>query len=192
MPHRVTDAGLADPPDAKRRTASAHLVQERCPLVAASSLTLAGDHQAQHPLPGQRPVGEHPGRLGTTLADHDPSPQSAPWWNARRSGSPGRRPRCWEWATAECRQAGFEPDDRYTTTDLQIHLRLVERGLAAALLPDLAGARDRHGVVTHPLPSRPRRQIFTTVRRGATRQPKIQAFTTALKTQETPPRPERS
>jgi DNA-binding transcriptional LysR family regulator len=41
-----------------------------------------------------------------------------------------------EWATAVCRQAGFEPEVRYTSTDLQIHLRLVESGLAAALLPD--------------------------------------------------------
>jgi DNA-binding transcriptional LysR family regulator len=40
-----------------------------------------------------------------------------------------------EWATAVCRQAGFEPEVRYTSTDLQIHLRLVESGLAAALLP---------------------------------------------------------
>jgi DNA-binding transcriptional LysR family regulator len=97
-----------------------------------------------------------------------------------------------QWATAVCRQAGFEPDDRYTTTDLQIHLRLVERGLAAALLPDLSGARDRNDVVTHPLPSRPERQILTTVRRGATSQPKILAFTTALRAQETPPSPERA
>ena len=40
-----------------------------------------------------------------------------------------------------CRQAGFEPDVRYTSTDLQIHLRLVEHGLAAAMLPDLSGRR---------------------------------------------------
>src|SRR6516162_8024822 len=97
-----------------------------------------------------------------------------------------------EWATAVCRQTGFEPDDRYTSTDLQIHLRLVERGLAAALLPDLAGARDRHDVIAHRLSGRPRRQIFTTVRRGATSQPKVQAFTTVLKTQETQPRPDRA
>jgi DNA-binding transcriptional LysR family regulator len=95
-----------------------------------------------------------------------------------------------EWATAVCRQAGFEPDDRYTSTDLQIHLRLVEHGLAAALLPDLAGARDRHGVVAHRLPGCPQRQIFATVRRGATSQPKVQAFTTILKTQETQPGPD--
>jgi len=97
-----------------------------------------------------------------------------------------------EWATAACRQAGFEPDARYTTTDLQIHLRLVESGLAAALLPDLSGARDRHDVVAHRLHDRPRRQIFTTVRSGAARHPKVQAFTTALKTQGPQPDPERA
>lgn len=42
-----------------------------------------------------------------------------------------------EWAVGACRKAGFEPDVRFTSTDLQIHLRLVESGLAAALLPDL-------------------------------------------------------
>lgn len=87
-----------------------------------------------------------------------------------------------EWATTVCRQAGFEPDVRYTSTDLQIHLRFVERGLAAALLPDLSGACDRRGVVAHQLQGRPERQIFATVRRGAARQPKIRAFTTALQT----------
>jgi len=86
-----------------------------------------------------------------------------------------------EWATAACRQAGFEPDVRYTSTDLQIHLRLAGSGLAAALLPDLSGAGDRQDVVTHRLQGRPRRQIFSTVRRGAARYPKVQAFTTALK-----------
>jgi DNA-binding transcriptional LysR family regulator len=86
-----------------------------------------------------------------------------------------------EWATAACRQAGFEPDVRYTSTDLQIHLRLAESGLAAALLPDLSGAGDRQDVLTHRLQGRPRRQIFSTVRRGAARHPKVQAFTTALK-----------
>src|SRR5215831_8351059 len=91
-----------------------------------------------------------------------------------------------EWATAACRQAGFEPDARYTTTDLQIHLRLVESGLAVALLPDLSGAGDRRDVVAHRLHGRPRRQIFTTVRSGSARHPKVQAFTTALKAHKPP------
>jgi len=86
-----------------------------------------------------------------------------------------------EWATSVCRDAGFEPDVRYTSTDLQIHLRLVQHGLAAALLPDLAGADDHPGVTTHQLLGQ-RRQIFTMVRSGATRHPTIQAFTTALET----------
>jgi DNA-binding transcriptional LysR family regulator len=95
-----------------------------------------------------------------------------------------------QWATAACRQAGFEPDARYTTTDLQIHLRLVENGLAAALLPDLSGAGNRNDVTAHRLAGRPSRQIFTTVRRGATRHPNIQAFTTALTANKPRPGPE--
>ena len=86
-----------------------------------------------------------------------------------------------DWATAVCRQAGFEPDVRYTSTDLQIHLRLAESGLAAALLPDLSGARHRQDVVATLLPGRPRRQLFTAVRRGAANHPNVHAFTTALK-----------
>jgi DNA-binding transcriptional LysR family regulator len=97
-----------------------------------------------------------------------------------------------QWATAACRQAGFEPDARYTTTDLQIHLRLVESGLAAALLPDLSGASDRHDVVAHQLHGRPRRQIFTAVRRGAARHPKVQAFTSVLKAHRPRPDPEQA
>ena len=97
-----------------------------------------------------------------------------------------------EWAAAACRQAGFEPDARYTSTDLQIHLRLVESGLAAALLPGLSGAGDCHHVLTHRLRARPRRQIFTTVRRGAVHHPNIQAFTGALMAHGPRPDPERT
>jgi DNA-binding transcriptional LysR family regulator len=92
----------------------------------------------------------------------------------------GTTPR--EWAVAVCRQAGFEPDIRYTSADPHTHLRFVEAGLAAALLPDLAGAKYRQGVVTRRLRGRPTRQIFTTVRRGAARHPAVQALTTALLT----------
>jgi DNA-binding transcriptional LysR family regulator len=97
-----------------------------------------------------------------------------------------------QWATAACRQAGYEPDVRYTTTDLQIHLRLVESGLAAALLPDLSGAGDRHHVTAHRLHGRPSRQIFTTVRRGAAGHPNIQALTTALTADKPRPGPEQT
>jgi DNA-binding transcriptional LysR family regulator len=102
-------------------------------------------------------------------------------------GTPAR-----EWATAACRHAGFEPDARYTSIDLQFHLRLVESGLAAALLPDLSGAGDRREVIPRQLDGRPRRQIFTTVRRGTARHPNIQAFTTALKAHRSQPGPEQA
>jgi DNA-binding transcriptional LysR family regulator len=85
-----------------------------------------------------------------------------------------------DWATSVCRQAGFEPDVRYTSTDLQVHLRLVESGLAAALLPDLSGAAARPGVTAQRLPGHPRRHIFTTVRRGSAAHPTIQALIAAL------------
>ena len=97
-----------------------------------------------------------------------------------------------QWATAACRHAGFEPDARYTTTDLQIHLRLVESGLAAALLPDLSGAGDRQDVAAFRLRGRPSRQIFTTVGSGAARHPKVQAFTTALTANKPRPGPEQA
>jgi DNA-binding transcriptional LysR family regulator len=41
------------------------------------------------------------------------------------------------WAEQQCRVAGFEPDVRFETADLQAHIRLVESGHAVALLPDL-------------------------------------------------------
>jgi DNA-binding transcriptional LysR family regulator len=91
-------------------------------------------------------------------------------------GTPAR-----EWALTVCRQAGFEPDVRYTSTDLQIHLRLAEKGLAAALLPDLSGAHHGQNVLAIQMPGRPRRQLFTAVRRGAADHPNIHSFTNALK-----------
>lgn len=87
-----------------------------------------------------------------------------------------------QWAMATCRAAGFEPDVRYVSSDLQIHLTLVDRGLASALLPDLAGARTRTGVTVRQLPGRPARQVFAAVRLGAVEHPTVQAFTRSLTT----------
>lgn len=66
-----------------------------------------------------------------------------------------------------------------TTTDLQIHLRLVEAQLAVALVPELSGVRDRSSVTVHHMRGRPVRQIFAAVRRGASEHPAIRAFITA-------------
>ena len=96
---------------------------------------------------------------------------------------PGTRPRAW--ATAVCRQAGFEPDVPHTSPDLQTHLRLAQAGLAAALLPELSGAREAPGVLTRPLPGRPTRQLFASMRSGTDAHPTIDAFLTALDTHGT-------
>ena len=152
-------------------------------LVAGEFDLVLGEEYPGQPLPRPRETERHD-LLTDELRLITPA-----GWSERSLPSLASRPFVMEpvgttarqWATAACRQAGFEPDARYTTTDLQIHLRLVESGLAAALLPDLSGASDRHDVVAHQLHGRPRRQIFTTVRRGAARHPMVQAFTSALK-----------
>ena len=152
-------------------------------LVAGEFDLVLGEEYPGHPLPRPRETERHD-LLTDELRLITPA-----GWSERSLTSLASRPfvlepvgtTAREWATAACRQAGFEPDVRYTSTDLQIHLRLAESGLAAALLPDLSGASDRQDVVTHRLQGRPRRQIFSTVRRGAARYPKVQAFTTALK-----------
>ena len=158
-------------------------------LIAGEFDIILGEEYPGHPLPRPRET-ERQDLLTDELRLITPAA-----WTERSLPELASRPFAMEpagttarqWATGVCRQAGFEPDDRYTTTDLQIHLRLVESGLAAALLPDLSGARDHHDVVEYRLPGRPQRQIFTTIRRGAARHPTIGAFTTALKAQETQP-----
>lgn len=85
------------------------------------------------------------------------------------------------WANAACREAGFEPDVRYSSSDLLVHLRMVEEGLAAALLPVLAGAEERQGVRVHALDNSPERKIVSAVRRGALQHPKTRTFTDALR-----------
>ena len=85
-----------------------------------------------------------------------------------------------DWATATCRSAGFEPDARYRSTDLKIHLTLVAHGLAAALVPDLSGAAAHQGVALHALPGSPARAVFAALRLGAAEHPAVEAFTTAL------------
>ncbi|MGW9592191.1 LysR family transcriptional regulator [Streptomyces chartreusis] len=85
------------------------------------------------------------------------------------------------WAVALCREAGFEPDVRYESSDLLVHLRLVEHGHAAAFLPSLMW---RGWLPTVPLqrlpPHQQVRTLATIVRRGASCNPAIQAVRQAL------------
>ncbi len=86
-----------------------------------------------------------------------------------------------EWAESMCRQAGFEPDVTYTSSDLQIHLRMVESSLAAALLPRLAGAAARREVRVCPLPGNPARTVFAATRRGGAARPTLAAVIAAFR-----------
>jgi DNA-binding transcriptional LysR family regulator len=79
-----------------------------------------------------------------------------------------------------CRVAGFEPDVRYETADLQAHIRLVESGNAVALIPELVWAGRDTSCRLLDLPGDPRRTIFTAHRAAGAASPAAQAFRSAL------------
>ena len=84
------------------------------------------------------------------------------------------------WAEQACRVAGYEPDVRYETADLQAHVRLVESGNAVALLPDLIWTGRTSPALRHELPGDPRRTIFTSTRFSAADSPGVRAVRDAL------------
>ncbi|MGH8828235.1 MAG: LysR family transcriptional regulator, partial [Jiangellaceae bacterium] len=81
--------------------------------------------------PGQ-PLARLPEADRTELLNDELLLATPSAWGARTLGELGARPFVMEpasttagqWALAACRTAGFEPDVRYTSTDLNIHLRL--------------------------------------------------------------------
>ncbi|MBG0740478.1 LysR family transcriptional regulator [Paeniglutamicibacter antarcticus] len=79
------------------------------------------------------------------------------------------------WAEQACRQAGFEPDVRYETADLQAQIRLIESGNAVALMPDLVWTGRPTTVRLLDLPDLPRRTVFTSARQASRRRPAILA-----------------
>jgi len=135
------------------------------------------------PLPRRREIERHP------LVSDELRLVTPADWSERDLESLADRPWAMEppgttsraWSTTVCRQAGFEPDVRFTTTDVLLHLHLVEAGHAAALLPDLAGAVGRERVRTHRLQNRPARNVFSAVRRGAGQHPAVTAFEDAIR-----------
>lgn len=79
------------------------------------------------------------------------------------------------WAEQTCRLAGFEPDVRFETADLQAHISLVESGHAAALLPDLVWGAREPTIRVVELEGRPRREVFTSARRSGSTSAAISA-----------------
>ncbi len=88
-----------------------------------------------------------------------------------------------------CRRAGFEPDVRYETADLQAHIRLVESGNAVALIPDLVWAGRDTSCRLLDLDGRPRRTIFTAQRLAGAASPAARALREALTEAVQPPPP---
>ncbi|WP_407547954.1 LysR substrate-binding domain-containing protein [Streptomyces sp. Pv4-95] len=112
----------------------------------------AGGSDAESPMAALRSLADHP-------------------WVLEPEGTTARH-----WAMTLCRDAGFEPDVRFETTDLLLHVRLVEQNHAAAFLPGLVWS-GRHPTVTlRQLPrGRRTRRVFTVVRRGRSAHPAVRA-----------------
>jgi DNA-binding transcriptional LysR family regulator len=82
------------------------------------------------------------------------------------------------WVESLCREAGFEPDIRYTTADLLVHRQLITDGHAVGILPGLLG---RSGPMLIDIPGGPHtRRILTAGRREAVGHPAIEACRQAL------------
>jgi DNA-binding transcriptional LysR family regulator len=79
------------------------------------------------------------------------------------------------WAEQACRTAGFEPDVRFETADLQAQVRLIESGNAVALMPDLVWTGRGTTAQLLDLPGNPHRTVFTSVRRSSAQRPAILA-----------------
>jgi DNA-binding transcriptional LysR family regulator len=79
------------------------------------------------------------------------------------------------WAEQACRSAGFEPDVRYETADLQAQIRLIESGNAVALMPDLVWTGMSRPVQLLDLPGLPKRTVFTSTRTAGRIHPAILA-----------------
>jgi DNA-binding transcriptional LysR family regulator len=84
------------------------------------------------------------------------------------------------WMEQQCRRAGFEPELRYETDDVEAHVALVESGNAVALLSDLMRVRHTPGVRLVELPGSPRRQVFTSARASLSDLPSIAACRAAF------------
>lgn len=85
------------------------------------------------------------------------------------------------WALQTCRSAGFEPDIRYETADLQAHVRLVETGNAVALLPGLVHSGAALRMRRIDLAGEPQRTVFTAARAAAFGYPALEAVRDALR-----------
>jgi len=115
-------------------------------------------------------------------------PAGLPWADIRAIHDADKAPWVMEptgaasrhFAEQACRLAGFEPDVRFETADLQAQIRLIESGNAVALLPGLLWMGREPTVRLRGLKDAPRRTIFTSARRATASQPSVLACRDAL------------
>jgi DNA-binding transcriptional LysR family regulator len=88
-----------------------------------------------------------------------------------------------EITTRICREhGGFDPDIRHRTNDAIVGLRLVGRGLAVMLIPQLAAAGPHPGVVIRDISRAPlKRMIFAATRTADARRPAVRAVLDAVR-----------
>lgn len=86
-----------------------------------------------------------------------------------------------DWATALCRQAGFEPEVAIETSDVMLQINYVREGLGLALIPGLAlTATNRRGLRWSHVSGHPARRISLAARSGSQSTPGIEAVRDAL------------
>lgn len=95
-------------------------------------------------------------------------------WTMEPEGTASRH-----WAEQLCRRAGFEPDVRFETDDLEAQIALIENGNAVAILPDLMRVRRRPNLRVVDVDPR-RRSVFTATRNAISATPAIVACRQAL------------
>ncbi len=142
---------------------------------------------------------EYPGHAARVYPDLDREPLTSdllrlavpatgqPWDQVRTVTDAARLPWTMEpvgtasrhWAEQLCRRAGFEPDVRFETDDLEAQIALIESGNAVAILPDLMRVRRRPDVRVVDVDAR-RRTVFTATRSALSRTPAIRACRDAL------------
>lgn len=85
------------------------------------------------------------------------------------------------YAEQACRVAGFEPDVRFETADLQAQLALIEAGHAVAFIPALMLQGAPRQVRVIPGQTEDRRTVFAAVRAASRQEPGVQAVLNALR-----------
>ncbi|MEV4949295.1 LysR substrate-binding domain-containing protein [Streptomyces sp. NPDC053755] len=119
-------------------------------------------------LPSAHPLAGAP---GLRLADLSAEPWifggSGPWS---------------EITTTACEAAGFVPEQAHSASGWTAILAMVEAGMGVALVPRMASAERRSGVVMRVLSAdQPRRHVVAAVRRGAEQGPAVARVLAALR-----------